>query len=88
MIHRSGLGIVTDEIAVTGIPLQQPLPLGRPPYTSGNRLGQASELGTRRRPHRAEPHRAVGTLDVHPVEEQHVEVFLSRPLIAFIEAHL
>ncbi len=33
-----------------------------------------SELGTRRRPERAEPYRAVGTRDIHPVEKQHVEV--------------
>lgn len=34
----------------------------------------AAELGARGRLHPAERERAVGALDVHPVEEQHVEV--------------
>jgi len=35
---------------------------------------QVGEFGTRRRSHRTESHRPVRALDVHPVEEQYVEV--------------
>jgi len=74
LIDRCGLEIVAGQIAVLRVSLQQPSALQKTTDALSNSVGQFGELGTARRPHPAESRRSVGALDIHPVEEQHMEV--------------
>ena len=69
-----GRGLIAGQIAVLRIALQQPLAFEVAADAPCQGLGKPGRLGAGRRLHPAEPQRAVGALDVHPVEEQHVEV--------------
>jgi len=76
--QRPGLKVVTSQIAVLRIPFQHAPAFELAADTQRQGLGQSGQLGAGRRLHPAEPQCAVGTLDLHPVEEQHVEVDVER----------
>jgi hypothetical protein len=74
LFHRAGFEPVASQVAVPRIAFQQALAFQRAADAQRQGLGQSGKLGTSRRLHPTEPQRAVGMLDVHPVEAQHMKV--------------
>lgn len=73
-IDRLALKPVAPQVSVLRIPRQRPLPFQVAADAPGKGLGQLRELGAGRCLHPTEAQRAIRTLDIDPVEEQHVEV--------------
>jgi len=69
LVHR-----IQSQVAVLDVSLQQSLPFQKAADAQREEVGQPGELGARRRFDSAKPARAVGALDILPVEEQHVQV--------------
>ncbi len=72
--HRVCIDRLNSEVTSLGVPCKPALPLQKAADPMGDGVRQLREFLTRRRLAPAEPHCPVGPVNVHPVEEQHVEV--------------
>jgi hypothetical protein len=76
-LHRLRVEGELGKARAFGIALEQTLAFQKTAHAAGDVLRERAELGARGRLHPAERERALGALgalDVHPVEERHVEV--------------
>ncbi len=74
MVHGIAVHPIRGKIAVLGNPLQQALALQKAANAPGDGMGQLPEFVGGRRLDPVKPDRSVRVLDIHPIEEQHVEM--------------
>ena len=75
LIHRPRLHVIRGEIAVLGIPLQQPLALHKAANALGDGVGQWCEFLAGRRLHPAKPGGgSVGAVEIDATQKQHGEM--------------
>ena len=74
LLHRTGLEVIPGQVAVLRILFQQPLAFEVATNAHCQCLGQSGQLGAGRCLHPVETQRAIGTLDLNSVQEQHMEM--------------
>ena len=74
LLHRTGLEVIPGQVAVLRILFQQPLAFEVAANAHCQCLGQSGQLGAGRCLHPVETQRAIGTLDLNSVQEQHMEM--------------
>jgi len=73
LLHRPRFHGIRGQITVLGIPLQSSLPFQETANTAGDRLGQ-TQVQRASAPSPTRTGGSIGTIGIHPVEEQHVEM--------------